>query len=288
MSFAWRTRDGESRGAGVWLREPCAGVVACIHGLSGGGQGFGPVAERLRDFSVYAIELRGQGLDPVVERRARVLDVEAQHRDLEDFIGAIRAAHPGKPVFLLGESMGSLLCASLVAARPGVPVDGLVLSVPVVALTRPVPGWMKGGVRWLGRTFPDLKFYPSWFVTREKAAPPLTRDRAYQDSLKDRPHHISVFTLRFLSELGDLILDSDRIASGVRKPVLVLAAGKDCFVTVPQIERWFVRVASKEKCLRVYPEAYHLLWHDDDREEVLDDVASWLAGRLAAEVTARP
>ncbi len=277
MRFEWRTSDGEARVARAWRRDRRVGVLACLHGLSGCAEQFGPVAAALGNRTVYAMELRGQGCDPVLSRRAMLLDVEAQHRDIADFLAAIRAEHPGEPIHLFGESMGSLLSASFAAARPDADIAGLILSVPVVSLVRPVPPWLRTAVRALGTAFPRLKFYPSWFVGGSKVSPPLTRDRAYQTAMRSQPHYIRVFTLKFLSELGDLIAGSGDVAHRLEKPVLVLAAGNDCFVRVGQIESWFRRLSSPDKTLRIYGDSYHLLWQDDDRELVLGDVAEWLA-----------
>lgn len=276
MPFDWKTSDGEHRTALAWRRNPGNGVLVCIHGLSGSGEQFGPVAEFLRDYSVYAMELRGQGLDPVVDRRAMLLDLPAQHRDIADFLAAVREHHPDEPVFLFGESMGSLLSASFAADHPEADLRGLILSVPVVELIRPVPGWLSTAVRAIAYAFPRLKFYPSWFVNRETVAPPLTRDRAYQDAMRQKPHYIRVFTLKFLSELGDLISSSHSIAARIAAPSLVLAAGNDCFVKVSQVSAWFEKLASPDKTLKTYDDAYHLLWHDHDSDQVLSDVADWL------------
>lgn len=280
MPFHWKTCDGEDRVAHAWQREGSRGVLACVHGLSGCGEQFEPVADHLDSFSVYAMELRGQGLDPVPGRRAMVLDLEAQHRDISDFLAAIRESNPGQPVFLMGESMGALLCASFAATSTEAGVEGMILSVPVVGLARKVPEWLRNSVRILGRAFPGLKFYPSWFVSGRTIAPPLTRDKAYQDSMRGKPHYLKVFTLKFLSELSDLMEQSHPTAEKIRIPTLVLAAGKDCFVQVSQVEAWFGRIGARDKTLRVYPEAYHLLWHDHDRESVLADVGAWLKSRL--------
>lgn len=283
MSFHWKTSDGEQRIACAWRREHGRGVLACVHGLSGSGEQFEPVATHLEAFSVYALELRGQGLDPVVERRAMVLDLEAQHRDIADFLSAIRAEHPGEPVFLFGESMGSLLSASFSTAHPEAGFAGLILSVPVVALTRPVPPWLRHLVRLLGNAFPRLKFYPSWFVNGKTVAPTLTRDKTYQDSLREKPHHLRVFTLKFLWELGELIRKSHETAENITHPTLVLAAGNDCFVGVSQIETWFQKLGATDKTLNVYSDSFHLLWHDLDVEKVLSDVRMWLESRKGSK-----
>jgi len=288
MPFAWKTSCGEYREAHAWRRTDAAGVLACLHGLSGSGEQFAPVGEAMAPLSVYALELRGQGCDPVVARRSMVLDIPAQHRDIKDFLAAIRAEHPGEPIYLFGESMGSLLSASFAAHHDHPDVAGLILSVPVVELVQPVPGWLRAGVRALGKSFPTLKFFPSWFVSGKSVAPPLTRDRAYQDAMRSAPWHIRIFTLRFLSELGDLIMSSPELAPRVRKPVLVLAAGNDCFVKVAQIERWFASLGSEDKTLHVYGDSYHLLWHDLDCDRVLADVAKWVGDRKDSPLPDQP
>lgn len=279
MSFRWCTEDGEDRVAHVWRAGESRGVVACVHGLSGSGEQFAPLPERVPGISFYALDLRGQGSDPVAERRGAALDLEWQMHDLGAFLRAVAREHPGEPLFLLGESMGSLLAAAY-AAREGVSSDvalaGVVLSVPVVALAREIPGPMRWMLRMLGRAFPKARLSPSRFVNGKSVAPPITRDRAYQDSLREKPHHITNFTLGFLVELGDLIDSSREVARRLELPTLVLAAGQDCFVRVDQIEEWFLEIASGDKTLLVYPESYHLLWHDWDRERVVEDLGQWL------------
>ena len=54
---------------------------------------------------------------------------------VEDVHGAVREArrrHPGLPVFVLGESMGSAVAAVALARGDAPPVDGVILSAPAV------------------------------------------------------------------------------------------------------------------------------------------------------------
>jgi alpha-beta hydrolase superfamily lysophospholipase len=281
MSFPWKTHDGEERIAHAWPSDSCRAVVACVHGLSGSGEQFHPLPERLRGFSFYALDLRGQGRDPVRERRGMALDVEMQLRDIASFISALRVRHANIPLFLLGESMGSLLSAHYATrAHPdSCRVDGVILSVPVVGLRREIPTIVKRTLAVLARLIPRAKLPPSRFVNGKAFAPPLTRDTAYQEALREKPHHIRDYSLRFLAELGGLIDGCHAAADGLDHRVLVLAAGQDCFVKSEQIETWFQRIPSTDKTLRLYPEAYHLLWHDWDREVVAEDLGRWLEDR---------
>ena len=282
MPFAWTSPCGEIRPA--WEgpeRKPLA-VLACVHGMSGSGDQFAPLAEEIPWVKTYGIELLGQGQDPDPLRRGALLDVPRQLCEIEAFLDAVRARHSGLPVFLIGESMGSLLSAAFAAHRQEHGLAGVILSVPVVALRRPVPAFATHLVRWLARVAPSLRCPPSRFVNGKSTAPPLTRDVDYQNSLSARPHHLRAYTFRFLSEIGDLIRDSHTHAARLDAPVLVLAAGQDCFVTVPQIEDWFRAIRSPDKTLKIYPEAYHLLWHDWDRPRVIEDLAAWMKSRLSS------
>jgi len=282
MRFPWRTHDGEHREAHAWPAENPSAVVACIHGLSGSGEQFHPLPSRLSRYSFFALDLRGQGSDPVVTRRGMSLDLPTQLRDIGQFLSALRRSHAGKPLFLMGESMGSLLSTAY-AAQDDLPregeIDGVLLSVPVVGLRREVPRFLKRTLAFLARHFPNARLSPSRFVNGKTTAPPLTRDTAYQESLREKPHHLRGFSLGFLAELGALIDNSYTHAKRLRHPALVLAAGNDCFVKPDQIQAWFEQVASTDKMHQLYPEAYHLLWHDWDREKVMKDIEDWLDAR---------
>ena len=282
MRFPWRTHDGENREAHAWRVENPRAVVACIHGLSGSGEQFHPLPARLGRYSFYALDLRGQGSDPVVARRGMTLDLETQLLDIGRFVAALRRAHEGRPIFLMGESMGALLSTAY-AARDTLPreaeIDGVVLSVPVVGLQREVPRFLKTALALLARHFPKARLSPSRFVNGKKIAPPLTRDTEYQESLRKKPHHLRGFSLGFLAELGELIDGSHRLAERLQRPALVLSAGKDCFVKPEQISSWFDRIPSADKTHRLYSDAYHLLWHDWDREMVMSDIEEWLDER---------
>lgn len=280
QKFYWKTDDGKKYFADAWVRESCRGVLVCVHGMGGAGEQFLPLGDKLREFSVYAQNLRGQGLDHITSQRGATLNVIQQHRDITVFLSAIRAQHPHKPIFLIGESMGALLSASYVAGYPNVEIQGLIMAVPVVELARPVPNLLKQIIRRLANLFPRMKLHPALFVNNTAKMLPLTRDRDYQELLQKKPFYLRTFTLKFLSELGDLIDASSKLTRSIQKSCLVLAAGQDCFVKVHQIQTWFDQIAAIDKSIRIYPEAYHLLWHDWDRDQVLADIEAWLCERL--------
>ena len=283
MTIEWKTFDGEQRLAHAWRKKGSKAAIACIHGMGGSGEEFHPLPNKIDKCSFYALELRGQGSDPVKSRRGVELDLESQINDIGAFLKAIRLEHPEELLFLMGESMGALLSAAYMAraAQPGLRMvpDGLILSVPVVGLARPVPAILRGLLRLVGTMAPKVRLSPSFFVKMKSKGPQITRDQAYHEALRKKPHHIKDFSLGFLMELGDLIDASDSFATRWNVPTLVLAAGLDCFVNATQISTWFEKISAPDKKLHIYPEAYHLLWHDWDKEAVLSDIHAWLTGR---------
>jgi acylglycerol lipase len=284
MRIEWKTLDGEHRIAHAWKKKDSKAAVACIHGMGGSGEEFHPLPNKIDDCSFYALELRGQGCDPVKSRRGVVLDLESQINDIGAFLKAIRMEHPAEPVFLMGESMGALLSAAYMAraAREdmGTVPNGLILSVPVVGLARPVPSIVRVLLRLVGTMAPKVRFSAGRFVSKKSQAPQITRDQAYHDALRKKPHHIEDFSLGFLMELSNLIDASESFAPCWDVPTLVLSAGCDCFVQPTQISTWFEKIPAPDKKLYIYPEAYHLLWHDWDKEAVLRDIHAWLTARI--------
>ena len=284
MRIEWKTFDGEQRIAHAWKKKDSKAAVACIHGMGGSGEEFHPLPNKIDDCSFYALELRGQGCDPVKSRRGVVLDLESQINDIGAFLKAIRMEHPAEPVFLMGESMGALLSAAYMARASredmGTVPNGLILSVPVVGLARPVPSIVRVLLRLVGTVVPKVRLSAGHFVSKKSQAAEITRDQAYHEALRKKPHHIEDFSLGFLMELSDLIDASESFAPCWDVPTLVLSAGCDCFVQPTQISTWFEKISAADKKLHIYPDAYHLLWHDWDKEIVLSDIHAWLTERI--------
>ena len=50
--------------------------------------------------------------------------------DLRTMVALLRSRYPGKPVYVLGESMGGAVAMAAAAKGPGLDVDGLILAAP--------------------------------------------------------------------------------------------------------------------------------------------------------------
>ena len=93
-------------------------MIAVVHGYGDHGGRYAWLGEDMvaRGYGLYAYDLRGHGHSS--GRRGQVGRFEEYLDDTEVFLGEVRRAQPGKPVFLLGHSMGGLVCARLAEVRP--------------------------------------------------------------------------------------------------------------------------------------------------------------------------
>ena len=278
--FTWRASDGETFTGLVW--EPDGGrpraSVLCIHGLSGAACDFGPLARRLAadGCEVRAVNLRGQGCDPDPSRRGHFLDPDAWRADLAAFAGEFLQ---DAPLFVVGESMGSLVAVDSVANGALAP-RRLVLSVPVVEMRTPVPAWVVALLRRVAGVCPRMKLSPLRFVHGNTALPRLTADDAYMAYLQTIPHRVGGFTLGFLTKFHDFMRSVREDAGRVRVPTILLAAGRDVFIRPDQSRAFFETLGCGEKEYRLYAESHHLLWHDVEKDDVLGSVARWIADGL--------
>ncbi len=260
-------------------------MLVAIHGLSGAALDYEPLGRHLAPlgFVIYAPELRGQGNDPVPGRRGDLDRIETWFADLRAFLALVRSRHPGLPVFHYGESMGAaLLVRFLAQAEASEQPAALVLASPVVAIQQRPPWWINALFRTLLVLRPSFRIDLRPLAKREKAPRLVTRDEAHRAWFASAPHKLDVFTVRFFKCLQDLITGCSDAAEKLRLPVLVLYARHDVFIGEERVEAFFARLPGPDKELTLYPESYHLLLHDHDRDEVLERITGWLLRKLNA------
>jgi alpha-beta hydrolase superfamily lysophospholipase len=293
----WKASDGETFSYSLWAAElpperppvseqrPRAVVVA-VHGLSGAALDYEPLARHLAKHGVvtYALELRGQGNDPVPSRRGDLVRIEDWFADLRAFFSLVRSRHPGAPIYYYGESMGAaLLTRFLAQAGESDQPDGLVLASPVVALKEEPSWWQELVFRFFLWARPTHRIDVSEYTKRTNDDPSnwVTRDEAHRRWFETAPHKVACFTVRFFKCLRDLIEGCFDAAPRIAVPVLVIYAANDVYIPPARVEQFFARLGSREKELRFFPESYHLLLHDRDKAQALEQIEAWLLHRIA-------
>jgi alpha-beta hydrolase superfamily lysophospholipase len=261
-------------------REPAA-AIALVHGYGDHGGRHTWFGEDMaaRGYAVYAYDLRGHGQSSGT--RGQIKRFDDYLDDTAVFLDEVRRRQPGRPVVLLGHSLGGLICSRFAQERP-CDVRALILSSPFFALTvQPEP--MKiVGAKALSAVWPGRD------IGNTVRAADLSHDQAVVDAyVTDRlVHHVA--TARWAAET--LAAQDAAMAAAPRVTLpLLLLYGKDDQVADPAFaEAFFATAGSADKKLIHYEGFYHELFNEVGREQVFADVAAWLAERLPAGAGASP
>ena len=202
---------------------------------------------------------------------------------------------PGAPYFLLGHSMGSFLTRTYLCRYPGT-VDGAILSGT---------GQESGGLIWAGKLIaslvcrlrgPDqvsalvndlsLGAYNKKFKPNRTGADWISRDERVVDAyLRDPWCTFTPTAGMFRDMMGGLqYIASPAALSQMdpETPIYLFSGEQDpvggCGKGVRKVHGYFQRYGTKDLSMRLYPGGRHEMLNELNKEEVYDDVLSWLDG----------
>jgi alpha-beta hydrolase superfamily lysophospholipase len=252
--------------------EPVA-TIAVVHGYGehGGRHTWFAEAMTAQGYAVYAYDLRGHGQSSGV--RGQVDRFDDYLADTAVFLDEVRRRQPGRPVVLLGHSLGGLICARFVEEGcEG--LLGLVLSSPFFGLTAEVPPAKLLGARILSF------LWPARDIGNTLLAADLSHDETVVEAYVTDPlvHHVA--TARWAAELMKAQDAALADAARVTLPLLLLYGDEDAVADPAFSEAFFATAGATEKTRLHYEGFYHELFNETERERVFVDVAAWLAERL--------
>lgn len=261
--------------AGPDLLEPSepSAVIAVVHGYGDHGGRYVSLGEAMaaRGWAAYVYDLRGHGQSSGT--RGQVKRFDDYLDDTEMYLDELRRLQPGRPLFLLGHSLGGLICARLAEERAP-DVRALVLSSPFLRMAEAVPPAKVAAAKGLAVVWPNRD------IGNTLQAAQLSHDKTVVDAyVTDRlVHHVAParWARETLAAQEAAMAGAERIAL----PLYVLYGKDDQVADVAFIEALFARVASENKTIRSYEGLYHECFNEVGREQVYDDLAAWLASRV--------
>jgi len=256
-------------------------IIIGIHGFSGASIDYANLGNHLLAHQprsgLYAYEVRGQGSDPIIARRGDIGDPRDWYRDLFAFTQLVRERHPKAKIVWYGESMGGLIAAHALRRSPVAdePCDALVLSSPVVRFRDEIPAWKIALLEVAADTFPLARISLDTLSGGQDVQ--MTQTTTHSTQAEKNSYNIKLYTLRLLGTLGRDIESMNECAAALRVPVLVLHGGKDYFNTDSDVRGFVAHVPpGVSKTYRNYPNAYHLLMYDAQKDKIFRDVEGWL------------
>jgi alpha-beta hydrolase superfamily lysophospholipase len=281
----WRSTDGKVMPCTAWLpasHQTPRAVVIAVHGLSGAKSDFWYLGEHLSaaNIAVHAYDLRGQGHDPIPRQHGDLRSSQLWLRDLQTFHELIRQRYPATPVFWYGESLGGLICLHSATQPQAKTPRGLILASPAAGLREAFPKHQRALLH-LGRwVAPRHRVRLGELTQLDEAALKVTSTTTHGQQMTVTSHHVERFSLRLLVAIGRLMDRAGAAAQTWQPPLLMLASPHDVVAAPQQIQHLFDQVASREKNLHWYQRSHHLLLHDVQREQVAQDVLTWLNDQL--------
>jgi alpha-beta hydrolase superfamily lysophospholipase len=257
-------------------------VIIGIHGFCGASIDYKNLGEHLvkrqPNTAVYAYEVRGQGSDPIYERRGDIGNPADWYADLDIFTRLVKKKHPDAQIIWYGESMGALIATHAYCSAPAgnPPCDALVLSSPIVRFKDDIEPWKIALVQTAAATLP-LARVPLDALAGEQDVQMTQESESHLDQAKTNSYNIEKHTLRLLGTLAKLIDGMNTCAEKLEVPVLVLHGGQDYFNNDSDIRGFIARIPeSAPTTYHNYPDAFHLLMYDEKRDKIFRDVEKWL------------
>jgi acylglycerol lipase len=265
------TPDGQKLHIQSWYPTytPLAKIII-THGYAEHGGRYANTAEMLvqQGYAVYAWDLRGHGQSSGIR-----CFIEDFAEYLADLRLAVDYTHDGDevPLFLLGHSLGGTISTLFAIQHPEIAFQGLILSAPFLQQVgrSDSPGFLRllDILRRLSSTIPTFKLDTS----------KLSRDRSVVTAYEQDP---LVFHGRCpVSTVAAIFRAFLQIRQGchhIQLPLLILHGSADELAD-PAGSSWLIEgVGSINKTRIIYPDHYHELFHEPDKQLVWADLIAWL------------
>jgi len=223
-------------------------------------------------YAVYALDHIGHGRSDgariYVERFTDYTDTLSAFREM------IHRLQKGKPIVLVGHSLGGLIGALyLTEYQEG--LTGAVLSGPAVKVADNISRFTIFTGKILAAVAPRLRLIAldAVGVSRDPAVV-----RAYEN---DPLVYRGKMTMRLGSEMIRAMQRIGVEAARIKLPLLILQGSDDRLVDPSGARMLHDRVSSTDKRIILYPGLYHEVFNEPEHDRVLRDVAAWIEAHLA-------
>lgn len=241
-------------------------VLVMVHGLAEHAGRYDYVARKFNEnqISVYRFDHRAHGRSG--GPRGDNDDLGKFLADTDLVVNLAIQDNPGKPVFMLGHSMGGLIAAGYGAVH-GEKLKGQILSGAAVDFL-PLFGELR-------EAYTEAKGSE---ILPNALASAVCRDPEVVKAYEEDPLVLKGVTYRLLYTTFIQGMETlHQTLHNYRLPCLILHGGSDLLVPY-QASQWFYdHVASQDKIVKIYPDCYHeILNEKEEKDQVITDIQVWI------------
>ena len=247
-------------------RQPAA-VVGIVHGYGEYGGRYAHVMSAWADRGIasVAIDLRGHG---------RAGGRRGYCERFEDFLDDVRelerlTAKSGLPAFLFGHSLGGLIAASSVLARPA-PWRAVVLSAPFMALAMTVPRVKRIAGQIASR------FWPTFSLPSGLRGVDVTHDTALARKYDADPLVVHIATARFFTEARAAQRRAIERAASLVMPMYVVMGTADRLSKYETARAFFDAAGARDKTWDAREGLYHEVLNEPEWPGIAEKIADWI------------
>jgi len=225
----------------------------------------------LADTAVFAWDARGHGESP--GDRGYAPSFGTVVKDIDFFVRTLTRDHriPLANVVVLGHSIGAVAVATWVHDYAP-PIRAMVLLTPALRVKLYVPLAIPGL-----RVLQSIRGEKRLFVKSYVRSTMLTHDLAEARRYDEDPLIARSIAVNVLLDMYDTSTRLIEDAGAIRLPTLVLTAGKsDWVVRLDAQRKFFDRLSSPVKQLKIFEGMRHDILHELDRHKVVDAIRAFL------------
>jgi len=258
----------------AWLPEGnVKAVLLIIHGL---GEHCGRYMNVVNHFvplgyAVYGLDHIGhgksEGMREVVERFTDYIDPLTVYHEM------VKGWQTGKPLFLLGHSMGGLILSYYLLDHQA-DFRGAVISAPLIKVSDNISQATIIMGKILSALAPKMGLLPL-------DAKSISRDPEVVKAYVNDPLVFHGKTpARLAAELLKAMLRVTAEAGKITLPFILVQGSEDRLVDPGGAQTLYDKASSKDKTIRIYEGLYHEVFNEPERARVLKDVETWLAAHV--------
>jgi lysophospholipase len=183
---------------------------------------------------------------------------------------------PPEQTIMFGHSLGGLISVRYAQTRPS-SMKALVLSCPLLALQLNVPAWKRTLGRLCSVLAPKTRFQSSIRTDQ------LTRDPVARRTRENDPLRCRFVTASWYFQALDAMVAAWDEAPHLALPTLLLQGDQDEVVNPEAATRWWLKLGSTDKTLRVLGGHLHELLSEPDWTRTAAVILEWMEARLPAQ-----
>lgn len=246
--------------------------IVIVHGLHEHSGRYAHVIASLNEagLNVYTFDVRGHGQSEGV--RNFITDIDEYRQDLEN---VLRQVPTDKPLFLLGHSMGGLIVMNYMLYRERDDVAGVILSGPALEIGEDVSPTAIKILSVVGKYLPQMK-------TIAVKPSQISRDPIEVEKYKNDPLNSFHGTKAGLGiALLKAIQEAKPQFNQFSQPLLIMHGGADTITNPEGSKLLFKSCKSEDKTIKLWEGAYHEIFNETNKDEVINYMTDWLKARIS-------